>query len=126
MDGDTLYIAPTRLRLLSMDAFETAQNCLRNGKNYACGFRATAALTALLRGRELRCEGDKRDRYHRPLVRCWIRDLDVGREMVRQGWAVAEFGHDYDADEQQARAAKVGAWSGTFERPKEWRRSGLR
>jgi endonuclease YncB( thermonuclease family) len=39
---------------------------------------------------------------------------------------VAEFGHDYDEDEQQPRTAKVGAWSDTFERPKEWRRSGLR
>jgi endonuclease YncB( thermonuclease family) len=56
------------------------------------GLEATAVLTSLVRGRELRCEGDKRDRYHRPLVRCWIGDLDVGRAMVRQGWAVAEFG----------------------------------
>jgi endonuclease YncB( thermonuclease family) len=46
--------------------------------------------------------------------------------MVRQGWAVAEFGHDYDEDERQARATKVGAWSGSFDRPKDWRKNGLR
>lgn len=87
---------------------------------------AAAALTSLVRGQELRCEGDKRDRYHRPLVRCWIGNLDVGREMVRQGWAVAEFGHDYDPNEQHARDATVGAWSGSFDRPKDWRILGLR
>lgn len=51
------------------------------------GSRGRPALTALLRGQELRCEGHKRDRYY-PLVRCWIGDVDVGRDMVRQGWAV--------------------------------------
>jgi endonuclease YncB( thermonuclease family) len=73
--------------------------------------------------REVRCEGSQKDRYGRPLVRCWIGDLDLGREMVRLGWAVAEYGTEYRTDEEAAQKARVGAWTGTFDRPKDWRRS---
>jgi endonuclease YncB( thermonuclease family) len=122
VDGDTIYVNQTRLRLLSIDAFESAQNCQNDGMDYACGFEATVALIGLVKGHEVRCEGDRRDRYHRPLVHCWIGDLDLGREMVRMGWALAEFGSEYRADEESARAARLGAWAGTFERPLEWRK----
>lgn len=122
VDGDTLYIGQTRLRLLNVDAFETAQNCQRDGKDYACGLEATVALSEMIRGKQVRCEGDKRDRYQRPLVHCWIGDLDLGREMVRLGWAVAEYGDEYRSEEQRAQAGRVGAWAGTFQRPREWRK----
>ena len=72
VDGDTVYVDQTRLRLLSMDAFETAQNCQRDGKNYACGLEATLALIGLIRDRPVTCVGEKRDRYGRPLVVCRI------------------------------------------------------
>lgn len=126
VDGDTVYVAQTRLRLLSMDAFESAQTCTRSDRSYACGEESTRALIGLINQREVRCEGEKRDRYGRPLVNCWINDLDLGREMVRLGWAVAEFGAEYQNDEDQARTSKAGAWAGTFERPKDWRRRNAR
>lgn len=122
VDGDTIYINQTRLRLLSMDAFETAQNCEKDGKDYACGLEATLALIALIRDQPVTCIGDKRDRYQRPLVVCRIGDLDLGREMVRLGWAVSEYGSEYRIDEQTAQAARVGAWAGSFTRPVEWRK----
>ena len=37
VDGDTIYVRQTRLRPLDMAAFESAQNCVRDGKDYACG-----------------------------------------------------------------------------------------
>jgi endonuclease YncB( thermonuclease family) len=122
VDGDTIYVDQTRLRLLSMDAFESVQSCTRDGRSYGCGEEATRALIGVIAQRPVRCVGDKRDRYGRPLVTCWIGRIDVGREMVRLGWAVAEYGNEYRADEDRARAERAGAWSGTFERPKDWRR----
>jgi len=122
VDGDTVIVNQTRLRLLSMDAFESAQNCSRDGQTYPCGLEATRALIGLIGQREVRCDGDKRDRYGRPLVQCFIGDLDLGREMVRQGWAVAEYGAEYRADEETAQKARAGAWEGEFKRPIEWRR----
>jgi len=42
---------------------------------------------------------------------------------VRTGWALAfsRFSHDYDADEKEAREAKVGMWQGAFIAPWDWR-----
>lgn len=123
VDGDTVYVEQARLRLLSMDAFESAQTCQRDGREYQCGTAATRALIGLIGGNPVRCEGDQRDRYKRPLVHCWIGDLDLGREMVRLGWAVSEYGTEYRADQDQAQQARLGAWAGTFSRPQDWRRS---
>jgi endonuclease YncB( thermonuclease family) len=125
VDGDTIYVDQTRLRLLSMDAFESAQTCLRDGHEYPCGVEATRALIGLIGDRKVRCVGDRRDRYRRPLVVCRIGDLDLGREMVRLGWALSEYGTEYRADQNSAQAARVGAWAGTFTRPREWRRQKL-
>lgn len=122
VDGDTVIIDQTRLRLLSMDAFESAQTCTRNGAQYPCGEESTRALIRLIDQREVRCEGDRRDRYGRPLVVCRVGDLDLGREMVRLGWAVAEFGTEYRTDEETAQKARAGAWAGAFDRPKGWRK----
>jgi endonuclease YncB( thermonuclease family) len=122
IDGDTIAISQTRLRFLNMDAFESAQNCQKDGKSYSCGFEATLALADLVRGNQVRCEGEKRDRYGRPLVHCWVGKLDLGREMVRQGWAVAEFGNEYREDEARAKAIQIGAWEGSFQRPRDWRK----
>ena len=74
----------------------------------------------------VQCEGTQLDRYKRPLVRCTIGGIDLGREMVRSGWAVAEFGPEYRQDEETARTARVGAWMGQFERPREWRKQNPR
>lgn len=126
VDGDTIYVDQTRLRLLSMDAFESAQTCTRDGHQYACGEEATRALINLIGQRPVRCEGSQRDRYHRPLVHCWVGTVDLGREMVRSGWAVAEFGDEYCRDEESAQVARLGAWAGTFQRPKEWRKENRR
>lgn len=121
VDGDTIYVNQSRLRLRSMDAFESGQTCRRDGASYACGEEATRALISLIGQRDVRCEGTQRDRYDRPLVHCWIGGVDLGRAMVQAGWAVADYGNQYVAEERQARDSRVGAWAGEFERPRAWR-----
>lgn len=122
MDGDTIIIDQTRLRLISIDAFETGQTCTRNGGTYACGEESTRTLIRLIAQRPVACEGTQRDRYKRPLVRCTVGGVDLGREMVRSGWAVAEFSPEYLRDEEIARVGRYGAWAGSFERPSVWRK----
>jgi endonuclease YncB( thermonuclease family) len=123
VDGDTIYVDQTRLRLLSIDAFELAQTCTRDGQAYPCGKESTRALIRLIGQRPVQCEGTQRDRYGRPLVHCRIGNLDLGRAMVAQGWALAEYGTEYRQDQRTAQASRLGAWAGSFERPKDWRRS---
>jgi endonuclease YncB( thermonuclease family) len=84
---------------------------------------STRTLIRLIGQRAVQCEGTQRDRYKRPLVRCIVGQVDLGHEMVRSGWAVAEFGPgDYEREEETAWAAGVGAWAGSFERPREYRK----
>ncbi len=65
------------------------------------------------------CNGVGIDKYGRTLVRCSSSRLDVNREMVANGWAVA-YG-DYHAEERQSRTGKLGIWAGEFDMPKDWR-----
>ena len=123
VDGDTIYVDQVRLRLISIDAFETDQTCMRGGQQYPCGTESTRALLGLIGQRPVHCEGSQRDRYGRPLVRCTVGGGDLGRAMVRLGWAVAEFGTEYKRDEEEASVARSGAWMGSFQRPREWRAS---
>ena len=123
VDGDTIRINGSRLRLLDIDAFEMAQNCQdAEGRDYACGLEAMLALDGLIKTQDVRCYGRKRDRYRRPLVKCWVGQTEINARMVQQGWALAEYTTTYQVDEAVAQRAKVGALAGTFERPREWRR----
>lgn len=120
VDGDTLTIAGTRIRLRGIDAFERGQTCRRaGGASYDCGARATATLAGLVGGRPVSCEGRERDRYGRLLAVCTASGRDLNAAMVSAGWAVA-YGA-YDAAEFRARAAGAGAWAGTFDQPAQWR-----
>ncbi len=52
-------------------------------------------------------------------------ETDIGRELVRAGWAVALPTPDYAAEEAEARSEGCGLWQGSFQRPDEWRRAAM-
>lgn len=127
-DGDTLVIASQKVRLLGLDAPEGSQVCQRDGRAWRCGDDATAALRGLVAGRSVTCDVKGRDRYQRALAVCTAGDVDVAREMVRSGLAVAYYpargvrGPSYEAEEAEAEAAQRGLWGGSFIRPYMWRK----
>lgn len=118
-DGDTVTLARERIRLSGIDAFEKDQICERGGQRYACGREAEAHLLRLAAGSNLVCEGTRRDRYGRLLAACRAGGIDLNREMVAAGWALA-YG-DYGAEELAAQLNHRGAWQGEFAKPQEWR-----
>ena len=123
IDGDTIDIAGTRIRLQGIDAPESDQTCTdsRNGA-WRCGRAATRALIGFIAGRPLRCETSGFDRYRRVLAMCALPDdTDANAWMVQQGWALTYYAATYQPQEAEARAAKRGIWAGSFIPPWEWR-----
>lgn len=120
VDGDSLVLNGMRLRLQGIDAPELGQTCARDGKDFDCGRAARAKLRELIGGRHVECSGWQRDKYERLLSSCTSRTVELNREMVLSGWAVA-YG-EFAAQEQAARLAKRGLWQGQFEQPQQWRR----
>jgi endonuclease YncB( thermonuclease family) len=123
IDGDTLEIRGTRIRLHGIDAPESGQLCQRSGNDYRCGQQAAAALDDLVARRSVRCEERDVDQYGRTVAECFVASLSLNDELVKRGWAVAyrEYSEVHVTAEKAARAAKRGIWSGTFQMPAEWR-----
>lgn len=120
VDGDTLDLHGTRVRLFGIDAPEHDQHCARaDGRGWACGAAAKQALERLVRGAEVRCEGSARDRYGRRLARCFAGGADIGAALVSGGmaWAYRRYALDYTAQEAAARAVGRGVWQGAAVRP---------
>lgn len=118
-DGDSITLGAERIRMRGIDAPEYSQVCRKDGVDYPCGKLSRQYLVGLIAGQPVSCSGWQRDRYGRLLGDCVAGGKDLNRAQVVAGWAVA-YG-DFETEEAVARAAKVGIWGGTFERPQDWR-----
>lgn len=115
VDGDTISVNGTRIRLQGIDAPEAGQTCRRRlPGRWACGTGATAALAALIEDRQVRCEPHGLDRFGRTIGTCFLGGQDVNAWLVRQGhaWAFARYSTRYVAAEAQARSQRLGIWQG--------------
>ncbi len=73
IDGDTLDIGNTRIRLFGIDAPEHAQTCATaRGGEWACGWAARKALEDLTAGHTVTCRSQGPRRL-RPSMRCSFR-----------------------------------------------------
>lgn len=108
VDGDTLVVAGTTIRLLHIDAPESAQSCA----GQPCGTDATRHLATLISGQPVRCTGAAVDAYGRLLAVCDVAGQDLNRKMVLDGHAMVfrRFGDTYSAEEADARSARRGLW----------------
>jgi len=97
VDGDTLAIDGTRVRLFGIDAPERGQPCLDRGD---CGAEATAYLVRLVDGRTVQCKQEDIDQYSRVVGTCFVGRTDLSRALVRAGHAVPylEFSRRYEGD----------------------------
>ena len=124
IDGDTLEIRGTRVRLIGIDAPESRQSCQdASGQPWRCGQRAALALADKIGSAPVTCEGDELDRYGRLLAVCQARGEDLGAWLVSEGLALAyrRYSEVYIGQEDAARAARRGVWAGIFVPPWDWR-----
>jgi endonuclease YncB( thermonuclease family) len=125
IDGDTIEIHGTRIRLFGIDAPESSQLCVRpTGERWRCGQQASFALADRIGRAIVRCEERDIDRYQRIVAVCFKDAEDLNRWLVANGWAVAyrRYSRDYVADEDTARQNRTNIWSGEFDMPWDWRR----
>ena len=126
VDADTLEVAGQKVRLQGIDAPESAQSCRQaGGHRYQCGEQAAEALRTRIGLDAVTCTIEGRDRYMRALGICYAADgTDLNGWLVRQGHALAyrKYSTTYVPEEDQAKAAQVGLWTGEFIKPWDWRR----
>lgn len=126
IDGDTIEIRGTRIRLEAIDAIEDRQRCtLPDGRAWRCGRDAAFALADRIGRRPVSCSVAGKDRYGRLIATCFLGADDLNAWMVRNGWAVAyrRYGRQYVGEETAARREGRGIWASSFEMPWDWRRN---
>jgi endonuclease YncB( thermonuclease family) len=124
VDGDTLALGATRVRLEGIDAPETDQICLNaNGVRWTCGIGARDQLAAHIAGQDIKCCSSGVDAYRRTLATCYFADENLNGWMAQQGWALAyvQYSSAYRQVEEDARVNQRGLWQGAFIAPWDWR-----
>ena len=123
IDGDSLRVAGTEVRLFGIDAPEYSQTCFSDGSPIACGAMAKDMLEGMISGARLTCLPNGIDTHGRTVAVCRTSGVDVGSALVEAGWAIAfrRYGEDYVGAEARARAARVGIWQWDFQSPEEFR-----
>ncbi len=126
VDGDTLDVGRTRVRLEGIDAPEIAQKCqTASGEDWPCGQKAASLLRSLIDQEDLACDSAGLDLYGRTLATCYEQGTNVNEAMVRAGlaWAFVRYSKAYVAVEAEARTQKVGVWQRPAEAPWDFRRN---
>lgn len=125
IDGDSLRVGDTEVRLFGIDAPEYSQTCFSNGSPVPCGTMAKDMLEGMIGGAKLTCLPRDTDTYGRTVAVCWTSGVDVAGVLVEAGWATAfrRYGDDYVAFEMRARAARAGIWQWDFQAPEDFRMS---
>ena len=126
IDGDTIRIADLTIRLIGIDAPEPGQPCLRDGDLLDCSLESESALAALLAVGDAQCDVLGHEGRDLRIAVCRVAEVELNRELVRQGWAMAyraaaAAGPSYAAEQLAAANARRGLWAGQFAPPWEWR-----
>ncbi len=124
VDGDTIKIRDKSIRLFGVDALESGQHCVADGKRQRCAQRAALALADKIGARNVACEKVDRDRYGRIVGVCHAGGVNLNAWLVAEGWALAyrRYSRLYVEAEQIARFARKGIWRTRFVKPWDARR----
>ncbi len=131
IDGDTVEVQGTVIRLYGIDAPELGQSCRIGTRAYDCGRIARTALLDLTAGVTVSCklapvspeDGAEDGGADGRIGRCSADGYDLSEGMAYTGWALAlrPVSERYVAFEARARAARRGLWKGPFVTPWDWR-----
>jgi len=113
LDGDTLRVRDTVVRLAGVAAPARGESCRgADGAGFDCGAAATNALAEIVRARAVDCRLAGRDGMGHNLGVCEASGRQINRALVAAGYARAEGDAGLSGDEDQARANRRGLWAG--------------
>jgi endonuclease YncB( thermonuclease family) len=89
IDGDSIKVGDKEVRLLEIDAPEYRQTCFDNNNDeYNCGKISRSFLVKLANKKEAKCFYDQKDIYDRYLAKCYIGEISINEEILKNGMAV--------------------------------------
>ncbi len=126
INGETLRVNNTLIRLEGVEAPDRSQSCQGQGKKrWKCGEMAQVALERLTRGKTLKCQvGPTPDALGRLNGTCALEDgRDVGALLVEGGhvFSTSSYFGGYAVQENEAKRQKLSIWANDIERPAEYR-----
>lgn len=147
IDGDTIDVGSTRIRLYGIDTFEKYQKCtlekekfskkdwylftltykdIIDGETLDCGKWAIRRLVGYINGRQVLCISTGKGFYGRVIGKCWVYDglhyKNINRVLVRLGVAFSYWTTEYKDSEVMAKSDKLGLWKMSFKVPSVLRR----
>ena len=145
IDGETLFVGGTELKLFGIDAVEPDQVCQdAGGADYACGRNATQALQSLVQRNLVVClplfaisdsrlvgscelSTSARGEFEPVSPIEFMEEFgpdNLSRLMVAEGHAVAiGIGNRFlVAEQNEAQTLRKGIWQGSFQPPSNWRK----
>jgi endonuclease YncB( thermonuclease family) len=126
IDGDTIALGKTRIRLFGIDAVEGDQPCTAaDGTVLNCGAWVSSLVHQSYDGQRADCVRVDTDRYGRTVARCKALGQDMGQALVAAGLAFsyARYSRDYVKTEAAAKRAGRGVHAYETQRPDVFRKA---
>jgi endonuclease YncB( thermonuclease family) len=118
IDGDTIEVHGTRIRLWGIDAPESSQLCRGDDSlPYRCGAEAANQLDTFIARRPVNCSPVNLDRYGRTVATCVVAGIDLGEWLVANGLALdwpqyssGKYGRVQQEAEHEGRGIRKGSY----------------
>jgi endonuclease YncB( thermonuclease family) len=121
IDGDTMEIHGTRIRLWGIDAPESNQLCRgEDSLQYRCGAKAANDLDAFIAGRPVSCIPISLDQYRRTVASCSVDRTDLAEWLVGTGLAIdwPQYSKGkFNLIQRKAEHEGRGMWAGSYVEP---------
>lgn len=107
IDGDTIAVLyqnkEQRVRIYGIDAPERGQPYSNKAKKYLISKIANKSVEVVYKDN---------DRYGRIIAKILLNNEDIGKDLVKNGyaWAYRHFSKDYISEEEFAKSNKIGLW----------------
>ncbi len=124
VDGDTIILNGEKIRFSGIDTPELKQTCLQNTEEVDCGMFAKILLVKKIGNNIPKCISEGKDIYKRTLAECFVNGKSLSKFLVRSGYAFAyrKYSTKFIADEDFAKANKLGMWAMKFQYPWDFRK----